>query len=251
MKQMKRFIALILVLSFSLCVLTSCESTEQRVNNKVYTYLNEKYKGIEFEINGYKQDTETSGKYTFDVTCLTTGLDFEIIMSSLVTSDNYYVVHANQKLRNELFDMMGASRELICVDDIQCFDYYLSDSGTYLFNEDVEVTSYMATDLKELHRVKLVGVKDANDAAQCVYLFCDILKSKNVILDKVTFEFVLDDDKILFTTNTKTIEDTVNGTDSFSALEELFEMAETSVNFNNLFYKDPDSDAKVITYIHD
>ncbi len=251
MKQMKRFITLILVFSLAILALTSCESAEQRAYNKAYNYLNEKYKGIEFEINGYTQETETSGKYTFDVTCLTTGLDFEIIMSSLITSDNYYVVHANKKLRNELFEIFGSARELICLDDIQCFDYYLSDSGTYLFNEDVEVTSYVATDLSELHRVKLVGVKDANDAAQCIYIFCDILKSNNIILDKITFEFVLDDDTILFTTNTKTVEDAVNGENSFSVLEELFEMAESSVNFNNLFYKDPASDAKVITYITD
>ena len=119
MKRIKRVLALLAALAFVLILCASCESNEQKLYDKVYAHLNEKYKGVEFRINSHTQDVETSGKYTFQVTSITTGLDFEVIMTSMLISDSYYVVHANNQLRLNLFELIGSARSLICLEDIQ------------------------------------------------------------------------------------------------------------------------------------
>jgi hypothetical protein len=247
MKQIKRVIALFLALTLGLLVFASCASNDQQLYDKVYTYLNEKYKGVEFQINGYVQDVQTSGKYTFDVTCLTTETDFEVIMSSLLVSDSYLVAHANKQLRDDIFELFGSARSLICLGDAQCFDHYLADGSGYRFNEDVELTSYTVDDLTDIFRVTLTDIESSGDAAQCVYMFCDILALKGIVLDKVTFSFVLNEEQILFTTNTNTIEALA----SFEPLEELFEKAKSPSGLNHIFYREPGSDTKIITYITD
>lgn len=247
MKRIKRVLALLAALAFVLILCASCESNEQKLYDKVYAHLNEKYKGVEFRINSYTQDVETSGKYTFQVTSLATGLDFEVIMTSMLISDSYYVVHANNQLRLNLFELIGSARSLICLEDIQCFDHYQSENSTYRFNEDPELPSYSVYDLTSIDRVTLSGIESSSDAAQCVYMFCDILYTKGVVLDSVTFDFVLNNEPILFTTNTTTVKELL----SFEPLEELFERAKSPAELNTLFYKEPGSDTKIITYITD
>lgn len=247
MKRIKRVAALFLALSLVLLTCASCASNDQKLYDKVYAHLNEKYKGVEFQINSYKQDVETSGKYTFNVTCLTTNIEFEVIMSSLLISDSYLVAHANKRLCDDLFELFGSARTLICLDYVQCFNHYLEDGGGYRFNEDVELTSYSVEDLTSIYRVTLADIESSGDAAQCVYMFCDILASKGIILDEVTFYFVLNGESILFTTNTNTIEKL----ESFEPLEALFEKAKSPSELNSLFYREPGSDTKIITYITD
>ncbi len=247
MKRIKRVAALFLAVSLVLLTCTACASNEQKLYDKVYAHLNEHYKGVEFQINDYKQELETSGKYTFSVTCLTTGVDFEVIMSSIFISDSYLVVHANRKLCDEIYSLLGSARSLICLEDVQCFNHYLSDDNAYRFNEDVELTSYSVYDLTSIYRVKFSNIESSSDAAQCIYMFCDILDTKGVVLENVTFGFVLNDEPILFTTNTRTIEDL----ESFEPLEELFERSKSPSALNSLFYREPGSDTKIITYITD
>ncbi|MBQ9748108.1 MAG: hypothetical protein IJV98_04920 [Clostridia bacterium] len=246
MKRIRRAVALLLA---GLCLMfaVSCQSEETRAHEKAYAYLNEKYKGVEFEILDYTQDTQTSGRYTFRVLSITTGLEFEVIMTSLMATDSYIVIHANNAINNHVMELLDGARDLICLESVQCFDHYLSEGGSYRFNEDVELTSYSVYDVKSFYRVKLSDMPNANEAAQCIYMFCDILSHKDVILEELTFDFVLNGEKILFTTSTNTIVDMA----SFEPLEELFERTNNASLIGNLFYKDPNSDAKIITYITD
>ena len=246
MKPMKRFMAALLVASLMLFAV-SCESSEQKAYDKVNAYLAEKYNGMEFEVGGYTQDLETSGKYTFNVTCQTTGIEFEVIMSSLMTSDSYQICYANAQIREEIYDLLGTAKDLTCVENIQCFDRYDEEAGTYRFRDFTEEALHGLDDISSLYRVKLSGVQSPNDAAQCVYMFCDVLYAKGVLLDKITFDFILDGEPILFTTNTNTVE----GLDSFEPLEELFTAVKAPSAANSIFYREPGSDVKVIDYIRD
>jgi hypothetical protein len=150
-------------------------------------------------------------------------------------------------LKNSLFEQIGSARSLICLADVQCFDHYLDEGNGYRFNEDEELTSFGLTDLTSIYRVTLDGIESSGDAAQCVYMFCDILDSKGIHLDEVTFSFVLNGEPILFTTDTNTVEQL----ESFEPLEELFEKAKSPSALDTIFYRDPDSNTKIITYITD
>ncbi len=243
MKFAKRFGAFLIICSLVLGVFVACEPREKKIYDEVYAHLNERYKGVEFEINGYTQDIETSGKYVFDVTCLTTGLRFDVIKSSLYISDSYYVVHANNRLQQALFELLGDAKELVCLESVQCFDRYKADKATYRFNEDVESVSKDLDELDSIFRVNMSDMESSNEAAQCVYMFCDILESKGVSLKRVNFEFTLNGERIRLETNTGAIDRMM----SFDALERLFEQSKTT-SANNIFYKDHDSDIKVIPF---
>ncbi len=245
MKQIKRLTALLLVCLLSLSVFTACTTNEQKLYNGVYAYLGEKYKGVEFKINSHTQDTQASGQYTFQVTCLTTGVEFEVIKLSTMTSDSYYVSHANNKLRTELFELFGDALELVRVDDVQCYDVYRENGGKFSFNEDSELASYLLEDIDSIYRVHMSSVVDAGDAAECIYMFCDILEGEGVVLEEIGFEFMLGGEMIRLQTSTASI----LNTDSYENLTRLFEEAKTSSPINNIFYKDPDSNVKVIPYL--
>ena len=247
MKRIRQVAALILALTLVVMLCVSCVSNDQKLYDKVYAHLNERYKGVDFRINGYTQDIQTSGKYTFDVTCLATDIDFEVIMSSLLISDSYLVSHTNKWLEEDLFELFGSARSLICLDHIQCFDLYLAEGSGYRFNEDAELTSYSVKDLTKIYRVTLTDIVSSADAAQCIYMFCDILNSKGIVLDEVAFSFVLNGEPILFTTTTNTVE----SLESFEPLEILFEKSKSPSALDTIFYRDPDSNVKIITYITD
>ena len=63
MKYVRKIAALLLAASLILAVCACTPS--KKIQNKVYEYLDSKYKGMEFELIDYTQDKETSGKYTF------------------------------------------------------------------------------------------------------------------------------------------------------------------------------------------
>ncbi len=243
MKFAKRSCAFLLVCSLLIGFLVACEPKEKKIYDEVYAYLNECYKGVEFEINSYTQDIETSGKYVFDVTCLTTGLHFTVIKSSLYISDSYYVVHANNRLQEELFELLGSATELVNLESVQCFDRYEEDSVSYRFNEDAESVAVDLDELESIFRVNMSEMESSNEAAQCVYMFCDILENKGISLERVNFEFTLNGERIRLETNTNAID----SMHSFEALERLFEQTKTSTA-SNIFYKELDSDIKVIPF---
>ncbi len=243
MKRLKRIVCLLLALSLALFVFAGCETKEQRIYNKVYQHLSDKYQGIDFQINGYVQDTQTSGKYTFDVTCLTTGVDFEVIMTSLFLSDSYFVSHANKKISDEVFAVLGTAAELVYLDEIICFDPYMDQGGNYRFNENVELMSYTLESIHEMYRVMLSDVVSTDEAAQSVWMFCERLASHGITLDKVNFQFVLNGETVRLETNTKTMASL-----RFEELKARLDEAKSPAALGELFYREPDSDIKVIPF---
>ncbi len=244
MKFGKRIFAAVLILAFSVFMLASCESKEKKLYDEVYAYLEERYKGVEFEIKNYVQYAETSGKYFFQVTCTTTGVDFHVIKTTLFMSDSYYVVHANHRLQNEVFEVLGVARDLISVESVQCFDRYQRDSGTYRFSEDTEAFSKNLYDLKEIFRVNMKEMPSSNEAAQCIYMFCDILENAGISLERVNFQFVLNEETIRLETDTKTIDNLT----SFESLEKILDQTKLPSSGTNIFYKESGSDIKVIPF---
>ncbi len=243
MKNIRR-VAVLLCACLFILMFTSCRSNESKLYDEIYTYLNDSYKGVEFRINGYTQDIQTSGRYLFDVTCLTTNQDFEVLKYSLYISDSYYVSHANTQLRSEVYEILGDARELIRIQDVQCLNQYKSDDDSYRFADDTEMFSMSLTELSEIYRVTFEGVESSNDVAQCIYMFCEIMSRNGCNFKKISFDFQLNGESIRLVTNTEAILHLT----TFKTLERLFEEAKSPSAVNNLFYKDPDSGVKIIPY---
>ncbi len=243
MKRLKRFFAVLMVFALLAAVFAGCETQEAKIYERVYAHLHEKYKGVDFQINGYTQNTETSGRYILDITCLTTGVDFQMTMSSLLVSDSYFVSHANDRLRSDIYEALGFDPKSIYIEDVQCFDLYISESDTVRFNENVELSTISLDELKEIYRVYLVDVPSSNDAAQCIYFFCDILELEDYTFDKISFDFKLGKEHVRVETST----DAIN-TSSIAEIERLLDDAKSPSALGNIFYRDPESDVKVIPY---
>lgn len=230
MKYVRKIAAILLAVSFVLAVCACTPS--KKVQNKIYEYLNSKYKGMEFELVDYTQDKETSGKYTINVKCLTTDVDFEIYYTSMFTTDSYSVRWANSVIDPQLDEALGDARSLACVEEIQWLDLYADDSNGYKFREVDAGISYELKDVKEIYRIKLSELDSANEAAQCVYMVITALDKKEVELDKATFEFTVEGKPILFTTDTVSIKQI-----PLEDLEAKFYTAESSVKDGNILYK--------------
>lgn len=242
MKHMKRILAAVLAAAMTL-VLVACVQSD-KVEAQIYDYLEGKYEGYDFEILSYTQEKDTSGRYAVSVHCADNDVDFEIYASSILVTDDFTVKYANSVMESDLIELLGTARPLICVKSIQWLDLYADDSNGYKFREfPLEEIPYTPYDVKNIYRVKLDDMPSSNEAAQCIYMFCDILDYKGVSLDKVTFEFKLADEPIIFTTNTKTALKA-----SFSVLETLFERSKSEEEEGNLFYRNPESKIKTIEY---
>ena len=244
MKRLRRLTVLLLACTF-VFLTVSCQSGDAKAHEKVYAYLSEKYKGVEFEIVEHTQEVETSGKHVFRVRCLATNVTFDVLMTSMMTTDSYIVSHANSVIEQDVMEILGDARPLMCLERVQCFNQYVSEDSTYRFNEDVELTSRSLYDVGEIYRVYLSDMESSNEAAQCVYMFCDILSYRGVVLDQITFDFLLNGEKIRFTTSTETI----RGMNSFDELQKLLDSTNNVNVIGEFFYKDPDSNTKVFQYI--
>lgn len=205
MKYMRKIAAVVLVISL-VALICAC-TPSKKVQNEVYDYLNSKYKGLEFELLDYKQEKETSGRYTVFAKCLTTNVDFQIYVSSMFTTDSYSVSYANSVMDPQLMDTLGTAREAACVSEIQWLDLYEEESDGYKFRDVSADISYNVKDVNEIYRIKLSGVESANDAAQCVYMAVTTFDMQGIELDTVTFEFTLNDTPILFTTDTVSVKE--------------------------------------------
>lgn len=230
MKYVRKIAALLLVASLILAVCACTPS--KKIQNKVYEYLDSKYKGMEFELIDYTQDKETSGKYTVNVKCLTTNVDFEIYYTSMLTTDSYSVRWANSVIDPQLDEALGDARELACVEDVQWLDLYADDSNGYKFREVDAGISYDVKDVKEIYRIKLSELEDANEVAQCVYMVITAFGKEGIELDKATFEFTVEGKPILFTTDTVSIKQI-----PLEDLEAKFYAAESSLKDGNSLYK--------------
>lgn len=230
MKYVRKIAALLLVASLILAVCACTPS--KKIQNKVYEYLDSKYKGMEFELIDYTQDKETSGKYTVNVKCLTTNVDFEIYYTSMLTTDSYSVRWANSVIDPQLDEALGDAREHACVEDVQWLDLYADDSNGYKFREVDAGISYDVKDVKEIYRIKLSELEDANEVAQCVYMVITAFEKEGIELDKATFEFTVEGKPILFTTDTVSIKQI-----PLEDLEAKFYAAESSLKDGNILYK--------------
>ncbi len=243
--------ALLLVCVLGLLLFSSCETQKQMAYEKVMAYLNEKHPGYQFTVNGFTQDTETSGKYTFYVTCINTGVDFEVVSTTLFSSDSFTVCHANAEKKKDLYGIFGESAlSRLRIADIQCHDLYLDGGGTYRFNEDEELLMSHAKHLDEIYRVTFSDVASADDAVQRIWMFCDILYSggteaNSICLDKVSFEFTLGKETIRVETNTASIDPLLDFTDLIRRIEQA---QASTAEMNTPFYKDADSGVKIIQY---
>lgn len=230
MKYVRKIAAILLIASLVLAVCACTPS--KKIQNKVYEYLDNKYKGMEFALIDYSQDKETSGKYTINVKCLTTDVDFEIYYSSMFTTDSYSVRWANSVVDPQLIEALGDARSLACVEDVQWLDLYADDSNGYKFREVDAGISYNLENVKEIYRIRLSELESANEAAQCIYMVITALDKKEVELDKATFEFTVDGKPILFTTDTASIKQI-----PLEDLEAKFYTAESSLKDGNILYK--------------
>lgn len=220
-------------------------SSSNKVETQVYDYLEEKYENLDFEIEGYTQDKAMSGRYEVNVVCKDTGVGFMVYHSSILTTDSYAVSQANTYMNEDLCNILGVAAELANVESIQWQDEYAEESNGYKFRSvDIGGIPYNPMSVTELYRVKLKDIKTPNEAAQCVDMVITVLNTKGIALDKVTFEFVLGEDTLLFTTNTETVLGT-----TYDVLEILFTRVNSNEDEGNLFYRNPASHAKVIEYI--
>ena len=243
--KIAKIIAAILLSSGLLLGGVACASASDKVETQVYEYLNEKYGNMDFEIAGYTQDKSMSGRYEVDVHCKNTGVSFMVYHSSVLTTDSYSVAQANAFMQDDLMEILGVAAELSNVDEIQWKDLFAEESNGYKFRSmNIEEMPHNPYNVSELYRVKLKNIKNPNDAAQCVDMVITVLDTKGISLEKVTFEFVLEGETLLFTTNTKTVLGT-----TYDILEILFTRVKSNEDEGNLFYRNPDSHAKIIEYI--
>ncbi|MBQ8496328.1 MAG: hypothetical protein IJ489_02605 [Clostridia bacterium] len=242
MKMAKIITAIALFLGLIL-VGVACSASD-KVETQVYDYLDKKYDGLKFEIKGYTQDKSMSGRYEVEVLCKETGVSFMVYHTPIMTTDSYAVAQANAYMDDDLHEILGAAWDLANVEFIQWQDHFAEESTGYKFREvDMAGIPYNPYNLTEIYRVKLKDIKNPNDAAQCVDMVITVLNTKGISLEKITFEFVLGEDTILFTTDT----DTVLGT-TYDILEILFTRVNSNEDEGNLFYRNPDSKAKIIEY---
>ncbi len=231
MKYVKRIAAAVLVLAFAFAI-GAC-TPSKKVQDKVYNYLEEKYKGLEFELLDYKQDKETSGRYTVSAACKTTNVDFELFVSTMYVSDSYSVRWANSVMDEKLMAALGDAKELTYISDAQWLDLYEDGSNGYRFREvDTSMFSWELQDVKEIYRINLSGVPSADEAAQSIYMIVTLLSSAGANLDKVTFDIQMEGKSLLFSTSTAAIKEIF-----LSDLEEIFEDAEPAMTNGNIFYQ--------------
>ena len=226
-------------------VLGGVACSSDKVETQVYDYLDEKYDGLDFEIEAYTQDKTMSGRYEVDVLCKNTGVSFMVYHSSMLTTDSYAVSQANAYMNADICELLGAAWDLANVESVQWLDEYAEESSGYKFRSvDVNRLPQNPQSVGEFYRVNLKNIQSPNDAAQCVDMVITVLNTKGVVLDRVTFEFVLGEDTLIFTTNTDTVLNT-----TYDILEILFTRIHSNEDEGNLFYRDPNSHKKIIEYI--
>lgn len=238
----KRLAALSVVLLMAFAA--ACAPSE-KMEKRVYDYLENKYGDWGFELLDYTQDKATNGGYTVNARCGLTGVDFEIYVTSLLITDSYYVRSANATMDAQLLGYFEGKEALTGVSDIQWLDIYEDNSGGYRFREPDDTLSDDPQGVTDIYRIYLTNVPSANEAAQCIIMTLSILNANNVHLDSVTFDFELDGEQMLFVTDTDAVLSV--SADSFAALEQmLMPDGNTSNLMVNIFYES--SSVKVIEF---
>jgi hypothetical protein len=177
----------------------------EELETKIYTYLENKYPGMEFEIKSYTQDTYTSGKYVFNVFCKTTEIDFLVYQSSFLTTDSYTVTYANLSMEEMLVGILGETLMSTHVKAFQWLDAYADGNTGYKFREvDLTKLPESALEIKSIYKIML-NSQDTESAVRSLKAVMEQLTVSGIECDKITFEWFQDDYNIVFTTDTNTL----------------------------------------------
>ena len=193
----------ILMGTVSCAFLTTTHSEDLEL--KIYNYLQEKYPNLEFEITSYKQDTFTSGKHVFDVTCKTTEIDFLVYQSSFLTTDSYTVTYANLAMEEMLVGILGETIMSTHAKSIQWLDLYADGNTGYRFREvDLKSLPDSALGIENIYKIVLPA-QNTENALQSLKAITEKLNDEEIQCDTITFEWIQNDYTIEFTTNTYTL----------------------------------------------
>ena len=193
----------ILMGTVSCAFLTTTHSEDLEL--KIYNYLQEKYPNLEFEITSYKQDTFTSGKYVFDVTCKTTEIDFLVYQSSFLTTDSYTVTYANLAMEEMLVGILGETIMSTHAKSIQWLDLYADGNTGYRFREvDLKSLPDSALGIENIYKIVLPA-QNTENSLQSLKAITEKLNDEEIQCDTITFEWIQNDYTIEFTTNTYTL----------------------------------------------
>lgn len=192
----------------SACSFLSVSSSD-KVETVIADYLNNKYPDLEFEIGIHTQDTYTSGRYVYNIRCKTTDVDFTLYHSSFLTTDSYSVVCANSSMEKSLRALFLDEFNSQYVKTIQWMNFYADGSDGYRFR-DVSVTKlpYPITDVTEIYRFTLKDNSFETEAeiVQVMKEAVTEFENEGIVLEKITFQFVLGKDTVLLTTDTSTVQ---------------------------------------------
>lgn len=229
MKYFRRILAAALMLSL---VFVMCACTPpQKVIDEVYKYLNDKYPNSEFVMGSVEQDTVTSGKYIISVYCKTTDIDFDIYASTLIVTDGYGAKYANDVIFDQVKEVFGEEYEDSRIVDFQWIDIYEEGFSGYRFREMSNTEEYNISDVDSVYRIKLAKMTSAREAVLTMQNVLMTLAEEGAVFEEVTFEFVLEGDMILFTTNTYSL-----ATTDVALLEESILSAEAEFKETTLLF---------------
>ena len=200
MKCFKKMIAVALMLAIVL-VIGAC-TPSQKVIDSVYEYLNEKYPGTEFQMGEVTQDTAASGRYIIKVHAVTTDIDFEIYASNLIVTDGYGAKYANDVIFDQIKVALGENYEISRIKNVQWIDIYEDGYAGYRFREIESVATYDFRKISDIYRIDLYEMTNTAEAVSVMQHTLTWLNEAGADYESVTFSFVLNDEQILFTTNT-------------------------------------------------
>ncbi len=198
-------LSLLILIGAVACSLLTTPSAESK-ETKIYTYLEEKYPDLEFEIKSYTQDTYTSGKYVFHIFCKTTEIDFQIYQSSFLTTDSYTVTYANMSVEKMLLEFFEESLPATPIKSVQWLDLYEDGNTGYKFREvDLSQIPSRVSDIENIYRIELLST-DTDSTSQAIQDVAKTLSHVKIPCDKISFEWTYDDYAIVFNTNMFTLE---------------------------------------------
>ena len=200
MKCFKKMMAVALMLAIVL-VISAC-TPSQKVIDSVYEYLNEKYPDTEFQMGEVTQDTAASGRYIIKVHAVTTDIDFEIYASNLIVTDGYGAKYANDVIFDQIKVALGENYEISRIKNVQWIDIYEDGYAGYRFREIESAATYDFRKISDIYRIDLYEMTNTAEAVSVMQHTLTWLNEAGADYESVTFSFVLNDEQILFTTNT-------------------------------------------------
>ena len=163
--------------------------------------MRKKYPNLEFEIKNCTQDTYTSGKYTFQVFCKTTEIDFLIYRLSFLTTDSYAVTYANLSTEKMLCTFFGKEFCETQIKSIQWLNLYEEGSTGYKFREvDISRLPCTVSDIQGIYKIELFA-NDTDGVFQTIRSIAEKLNNTENSCEKISFEWVQNEYAIVLDTD--------------------------------------------------